>query len=77
MDRKLDLLVGELEHYNVAMAGIQEIKWFGSDVWPAINGHTLLHSGRQLLVMIPTRVHNTSKYKLLMMILVGLLGGKV
>ena len=26
VDRKLDLLVGELQHYNVLVAGIQETK---------------------------------------------------
>ena len=28
------------------MAGIKETKWFGADVWPAIDGYTMLHSGR-------------------------------
>ena len=46
VDRKLDLLVGELQRYNVSVGGIQETKWFGADVWPAANGYTLLHSGR-------------------------------
>jgi len=32
VDRKLDLLVAELTHYKIAVAGIQETKWFGSDV---------------------------------------------
>ena len=44
--RKLDLLVGELQCYNVSVGEIQETKWFGADVWPAANGCTLLHSGR-------------------------------
>ena len=48
VDRKLDLLVGELECYKIAVAGIQETKWFGTDVWPAIGGYTLLHSGRPI-----------------------------
>ena len=47
VDRKLDLLVGELRRYGVSIAGIQESKWFGSDVWPA-DGYTFLHSGRPL-----------------------------
>ncbi len=34
VDRKLDLLVKELERYGVSVAGIQESKWFGKDVWP-------------------------------------------
>ena len=46
VDRKLDLLVGELQCYKVSVGGIQETKWFGADVWPAANGYILLHSGR-------------------------------
>jgi len=46
VDRKLDLLVGELASCTIALAGIQETKWFGSDVWPTTNGYMLLHSGR-------------------------------
>ena len=44
VDRKL---VNELKKLNVAVAGIQETKWFGQDVWNA-DGYTLLHSGRTL-----------------------------
>ena len=33
VDRKLDLLVDELGKYRVDVAGLQETKWFGSDVW--------------------------------------------
>ena len=47
VDRKLDLVVRELKRYRVSVAGIQESKWFGSDVWPA-DGYTFLHSGRPL-----------------------------
>ena len=46
VDRKLDLLVGELQCYKVSVAGIQESKWFGADVWPATGGYMMLHSGR-------------------------------
>ena len=42
--RKLDLLVNELKKLNVAVAGIQETKWFGQNVWNA-GGYTLLHLG--------------------------------
>ena len=45
VDRKLDFLVDELGKYRVNVAGPQETKWFGSDVWRA-GGSTLLHSGR-------------------------------
>ena len=47
VDRKLDLLVRELKRYGTSIAGIQETKWFGSDLWSA-DGYTLLHSGRPL-----------------------------
>ena len=33
-DRKIDLLMGELRKYGVSVAGIQETKWFGKDMWP-------------------------------------------
>ena len=46
VDRKLDLLVGELQRYKVSVAGIQETKWFGADVWPATSEYTMLHSGK-------------------------------
>ena len=53
VDRKLDLLVNELKKLNVAVAGIQETKWFGQDVWNA-DGYTLLHSNQAApcLVMV-------------------------
>ena len=47
IDRKIDLLVGELRKYGVSVPGIQETKWFGKDVWP-VGGCTFLHSGRPL-----------------------------
>ena len=48
VDRKLDLLVHELQRYGVSKAGVQESKWFGVDVWTAADGYTFLHSGRPL-----------------------------
>lgn len=47
VDHKLDLLFKELDRYNVSVAGIQETKWFGRDVW-TVEGYTFLHSGRPL-----------------------------
>ena len=47
VDKKLDFLVKELKKFDVAVAGIQETKWFGQDVWN-VDGCTLLHSGRTL-----------------------------
>ena len=48
VDRKLDFLIKELKRLGVAVAGIQETRWFGSDVWTAADGYMLLHSGRPL-----------------------------
>ena len=47
VDRKLDFLVKELRRLGVAVADIQETKWFGKNTWTA-DGYTLLHSGRTL-----------------------------
>ena len=47
VERKLDLLVKELARYRISIAGIQETKWFGSDIWPS-GEWTFLHSGRIL-----------------------------
>ena len=33
VERKLNLLVNELKHYSIFIAGIQETRWFGSDIW--------------------------------------------
>ena len=48
VDRKLNLLVGEVKRYGISVAGIQETKWFGKDVWLAAEGFTFPHSGRPL-----------------------------
>ena len=45
--RKFEFLTAELKRFNVAVAAIQETKWFGSDVWSS-SGFTMLHSGRDL-----------------------------
>lgn len=37
----------ELRRLGVAIAGIQETKWFGKDMW-TVHGYTLLYSGRTL-----------------------------
>jgi len=41
VDRKVDFLVGELRRYGVSVAGVQATKWFGADVWPAVDGYIL------------------------------------
>ena len=47
VDRKLDFVVKELRRLRVSIAGIQETKWFGKNIWNA-DGYTLIHSGRPL-----------------------------
>ena len=49
VERKLDLLVNELQHYSISIAGIQQTKWFGFDIWP-IDEWTFLHSSHVLPV---------------------------
>ena len=54
VDRKLDLLVGELKGYGASVAGIQETKWFGKDACMCGlllmgYGYTPLHSIWQTL----------------------------
>ena len=38
VDKKLDLLLGEVKRYGISVAGIQETKWFRNDVWPVQKG---------------------------------------
>ena len=45
---RIGLLVEELKTLNVVVAGIQETRWFGQDVWNA-DGFTLLHPGCTLI----------------------------
>ena len=44
VERKVDLLIAEIKNYNISIAGIQETKWFGSDIW-SIREWAFLHSG--------------------------------
>ena len=39
VDRRLDLVVGELKRYGVSQSDIQEAKWYGKDMWPASDGY--------------------------------------
>jgi len=48
--------VGELECYGIAVAGIQETKWFGSDVWPAAKRYMLFHSSRPTPDIVTGRI---------------------
>ena len=47
VDRKIDFLAAELTRCRIAVAGDQETKWFGSDVW-SVGKNTFLHSCRPL-----------------------------
>jgi len=45
VDRKINLLVGELRHFDINIAGISETKWFSEGVYE-VDGFVLVHSGR-------------------------------
>ena len=47
VDRKAALMVHELKKYGVSIAGINETKWFGKDLYD-VEGYMILHSGRPL-----------------------------
>ena len=47
VERKIVLLVWELQRYNIYAAAISETKWFNSNVYE-VEGHVVLHSGREL-----------------------------
>ena len=54
VDHKLDVLASELiRRYKVSVGTVQEIKWFGSDIWQA-DGYTLLHLTSHSLVTVRT-----------------------
>ena len=46
-ERKVDLVVRELKRYNVKVAGLQETKWFGCEVYD-VGRSVVLTSGRPL-----------------------------
>ena len=43
--RKVNLLVEELNCFEISIVGISETKWFGQDVYE-VNGFVLVHSGK-------------------------------
>ena len=48
-DRRVDQVVAELERYNIALAGLQETKWFGTGVY-SVGESVVLASGRPVPV---------------------------
>ena len=46
-DKKVDLVVGELRGCNVKVAGLQETKWLGCDVYEVM-GSVVLTLGRSM-----------------------------
>jgi len=51
VDRKLEFLVDELARYGIAVAGIQETKWFWLDVWSAAKGYILVDQLLKLMLV--------------------------
>ena len=47
VERESTLMVWELKHYNIFVATISEMKWFGNNIYE-VEGHAILHSGRPL-----------------------------
>ena len=45
VERKADLMVEELNRYNIFAASISETKWFDCNIYE-IGNHVMLHSGR-------------------------------
>ena len=53
MERELDLLVKESTRHRVAISGIQETKWFESDIWLTMNGRFTFWLDSTWMVMLP------------------------
>ena len=47
VDRKINLLVDELRHFDMCITGVSESKWFGQGVYE-VDGFVMVHSGRPL-----------------------------
>ena len=54
VDHMLNLLMGELQRYRITIAGMQETKWFGSDVWPAARGWVAISMHSDVPLVIPS-----------------------
>ena len=46
-ERKIDQVVSELDRYRVVVAGLQETKWFGSEVYN-VGESVILSSGKDV-----------------------------
>ena len=46
-DRKVDRFIGEFRRYDIEVGGLQETKWFGSNVY-RVGGSVVLTSGRKI-----------------------------
>jgi len=44
-DRRIDLVIRELQHYSISVAGLQETKWFGTAVY-TVGKSVVLSAGR-------------------------------
>ena len=47
-DRRIDLVIRELDHYNIKVAALQETKWFGSNIY-SVGKSVVLSTGREVL----------------------------
>ena len=46
-DRRIDLVIRELDHYNIKVAALQETKWFGSNIY-SVGKSVVLSAGREV-----------------------------
>ena len=46
-DRKVDRFISEFRRYDIEVGGLQETKWFGSNVY-RVGGSVVLTSGRKI-----------------------------
>ena len=56
-DRRIDLVIRELNRYNITIAALQETKWFGKATYRVGEGFIVLTAGR------PTPQANQSKQR--------------
>ena len=74
-ERKIDQVVSELERYRVVVAGLQETKWFGNEVYK-VGESVVLSAGRD----VPREGGNGQRGEGVAIVLSGqlwMLGGQV
>ena len=55
MEKIVDLAVRELKRYNVKVAGLQETKWLGCDVYDVVGSVMLIEEDLYQMQLIASR----------------------